>query len=379
MTVRVTVVGQGYVGTSIGSAAHAAGHEVLGIDSNRTLIESLSSIKYKLSYRYEYAQNSEIVIIAVPTPLNSSKLPDTSYIETVCKSLVNIVTPNTLIINESTSFPGTLRNVIAPILGNQMLYASAPERVDPGNENWNIRNTPRIIGALSEEASVQSFNFYKSICNSVLIVSSPEVAEAAKLFENTFRQVNIALVNEFAKITHSLNISTFETLNAAASKPFGFMGFFPSVGVGGHCIPVDPVYLSYKSKLLGVETKIINLANEINSNMPEYIASRIDSDYGVKDKNIQIAGITYKPNVPDIRESPALKLLEILKSKGAKVTWHDPLIKSYKGEKSTPIMSTDIAVICVAHNGVDYSPWLKSNCILIDLTISTDLGFPKYL
>jgi UDP-N-acetyl-D-glucosamine dehydrogenase len=376
---RVAILGQGYVGSAIASAAKKAGHEVIGIETDLTRAQSLSNVGYPVSSDYSKISESEVIILAVPTPLTESREPDLSFIKSACSSLKPYAKTDALIINESTSFPGTLRNVIAPILGDSFLYASAPERVDPANPEWNVENTPRLIGGLTQEATNKAEEFYKSISNQVISVSTPEVAEAAKLFENTFRQVNIALVNEFAQIANALGIPTYETLAAAETKPYGFMKFLPSIGVGGHCIPVDPSYLSYKAKEAGLDAKFINLANQVNLKMPEYVASRIEKEHGIKEKNIQIAGIAYKPNVSDTRESPALSLIEILRTKGAKVSWHDPYVKKYSSELSTPIQKVDIGIICTAHDGVSYAPWTENQTLVIDVSTSSNLGWPKYL
>lgn len=376
---RVVIVGQGYVGTAIGSAAKKAGHQVIGIETNAKKIQELSEIGYPVTSDYSQINESEIIILAVPTPLNNFREPDLSFIESAINSCKPHLKENALIINESTSFPGTLRNVIAPILGNQFLYASAPERVDPANEKWDVTNTPRLIGGLTEDATKKAKEFYQTISKEVIEVSSPEVAEAAKLFENTFRQVNIALVNEFAQIANALGFSTYETLEAADTKPYGFMKFLPSVGVGGHCIPVDPTYLSYTAAQVGIVAKFINLANEVNLGMPQYIVTRLERDFGIMNKSIQIAGVAYKPNVSDTRESPALTLLGMLKAKGASVTWHDTFVKQINSEVSSPLIQVDIGIICTAHDGVDYSPWKNEITTVIDISTGSKLGWPKFL
>lgn len=379
---RVAIIGQGYVGTAVGIAAHGAGHEVVGIEIDEKKRASLKdSLKYAVTHDYGMAAGAEIVVIAVPTPLNDQKEPDLSFIKAACQSLKSKLSESVLIVNESTSFPGTLRNVIAPILGDGHLYASAPERVDPANEKWGITNTPRLVAGLSSEATAKAVEFYKSFCEQVVEVSSPEVAEAAKLFENTFRQVNIALVNEFAQIADALNISTFETLEAAATKPYGFMSFMPSVGVGGHCIPVDPSYLSFAAEKAGVEAVFINLANNVNAGMPKYVASRIAELLGgsVKGKKIQVAGISYKADVSDTRESPALALIEVLRKKGALVSWHDEVVREFAGEVSKPLAEVDLGVIATAHGGVDYGPWKNSGVMVIDVSTSANTGWPKFL
>lgn len=379
---KVAIIGQGYVGSALGIAAHKSGHDVLGIEiDEKRRSELASSIGYPVSADYSSVQGSDVVVIAVPTPLNQEREPDLTFLESACKSLAAVLKSSVLVVNESTSYPGTLRNVIAPILGDGHLYAAAPERIDPANEKWGIENTPRLVSGLSSEATSKALDFYRSFCKEVVTVSTPEVAEAAKLFENTFRQVNIALVNEFAQIAQALDISTFETLGAAATKPYGFMPFLPSIGVGGHCIPVDPSYLSFAAEKVGVEASFINLANKVNASMPEYLADRISELLGgsVSGKTIQVAGISYKADVADTRESPALKLISLLRGAGAKVSWHDQVVGEWNGESSTPISSVDLGVIATAHDGVDYSAWKNEKTMVIDVSTSSNTGWPKFL
>lgn len=376
---RIAVVGQGYVGQALSKAAQGSGIKVIGIDVDAEKVRALAAIGYEVTTNFSMVNSCEIIVIAVPTPLNKRREPDLSHLESACKSLAPFVSPKTLIINESTSYPGTLRDVIAPLFAqNGVEFASAPERVDPGNLKWTIRNTPRLVAGLTDAATKRAADFYRLFCESVIEVSTPEVAEAAKLFENTFRQVNIALVNEFAQITNALGISTTETLKAAATKPYGFMPFMPSVGVGGHCIPIDPSYLSFVARKAGVESNFINVANEVNLLMPEFIAKRIDTEFGVKGKRIQIAGISYKAGVADTRESPALKLLLKLREMGGEVSWHDELVKEFAGETSKPISKVDIGVICTAHAGVDYAAW-NSGTVVIDVSAGDELRLRKYL
>ncbi len=379
---RAAIIGQGYVGKALGVAAHNAGHSVAGVEIDSARRDSLfNEVGYLISGDFAVVADCEVVVIAVPTPLNEKREPDLSYLESACKSIKPYLKPGTLVVNESTSFPGTLRNVIAPILGSEYLYASAPERIDPANEKWGIENTPRLIAGMSPEATARALDFYRSFCEEVYEVSSPEVAEAAKLFENTFRQVNIALVNEFAQIANVLGISTHETLAAAATKPYGFMPFVPSIGVGGHCIPVDPSYLSYAAENAGVEAAFINLANKVNVSMPEYIAARIVDLLGgsVAGKRIQVAGIAYKADVSDTRGSPALALISALRGLGADVLWHDSVVGSWNGESSAALTSVDLGVIATAHTGVDYMAWKNGNTMVIDVSTGVSTGWPKFL
>jgi UDP-N-acetyl-D-glucosamine dehydrogenase len=376
---RVAIIGQGYVGSAIGLAAKEAGHEVIGIESSSKRITELHNHPYEVTDDYSKTKSADVIILAVPTPLTPKREPDLSFIESACHSLKRHIKPGSLIINESTSYPGTLRNLIAPILGESHKFASAPERVDPGNEKWNLSNTPRLVGGITHDATQDAIKFYKTMTQEVIPVSSPEVAEAAKLFENTFRQVNIALVNEFAQIANALNLPTYETLEAANSKPYGFMKFIPSIGVGGHCIPVDPSYLSFKAAEVGIDAKFINLANQVNLGMPEYVARRLNDEHGLTGKTIQIAGIAYKPNTSDTRESPAITLISLLKSNGAQVSWNDNHVKEFEDQRSEPLTKVDIGIICTAHDGVDYSVWKNSDTLIIDVSTATNLGWPKYL
>ncbi len=263
-----------------------------------------------------------------------------------------------MIINESTSYPGTVRNLIKPLIESlskepfEHLYAISPERVDPGRTDWDQSNTPRLYSGLTKEAADETREFYSTFCNTLIEVSSPEVAEAAKLFENSFRQVNIALVNELAQISHALGISVRETLDAADTKPYGFMKFSPSAGVGGHCIPVDPSYLAHVAKGLGVPATFIERANLVNLEMPNYIIARVVKDNGgsIKGKKVQVVGVSYKSNIADTRETPAEIMIESLKAAGAIVSWHDPLVKTWNGTESAPLGGSDIAIVVTKHD-----------------------------
>jgi UDP-N-acetyl-D-glucosamine dehydrogenase len=380
--VRIAIVGQGYVGTSLGVAALSAGHEVVGVEINNSRLHQLKQeVSYHITSDFDAANNQDVVIIAVPTPLDSTRQPDLTFLYSACRSLAKSLTKGTLIVNESTSYPGTLRNIIAPTVGNLHSYASAPERVDPGNKHWNIKNTPRLIAGLTESSTQSAINFYKTFCSNVIPVSTPEVVEAAKLLENTFRQVNIALVNEFSKIAHALNISAYEVVEAAATKPYGFMPFFPSVGVGGHCIPVDPIYLSYVANQLGTQSRFVELADEINSSMPATVAKRIESILGgsLQKKRIQVVGIAYKADTNDIRESPSIELIKLLRKMGADVIWHDPMIERFEHETSQEISIVDLGVVATSHSNIDYSLWREEGIMVIDVSVDQNSSWVKLL
>ncbi len=372
---RVVIIGQGYVGLTIAVGAASAGHIVIGFDVNKELVENLNLGKshiegisdtqlgeflsvgrFSASANPSTLEGSDVIVIAVPTPLDLDRNPDLSFVHSAADLIKQEVKTSALIINESTSYPGTLRNEIAPrIRGVEHLFASSPERVDPGNIHWGTKNTPRLIGGLTPAAVAKAREFYGSFCDTIIEVSSPEVAEAAKIFENTFRQVNIALVNEFAQIADALGISGREVLDAAATKPYGFMEFKPGPGVGGHCIPVDPTYLAHVANEVGVPATFIKRANEVNLAMPAYVVKRVVAGAGgsIKGKKVVVVGVSYKSNVADTRETPAAAIIDLLREQGASVTWHDHLVGTWRGEASSPINAADIAVVVTKHDGVD--------------------------
>lgn len=381
---RVAIIGQGYVGLTIAVGAAGAGHTVVGFDVNADLVASLNtgvshiegisgtelntfigSGAYKATTDAAALDGADVVVIAVPTPLDAARNPDLSFVHAAIDLIAQHVKSPTLIVNESTSYPGTLRKEIAArITGVDHLYASSPERVDPGNTQWGTKNTPRLIGGLTPAAVAKAKEFYSSFCDVIIEVSSPEIAEAAKIFENTFRQVNIALVNEFAQITDALGISGREVISAAATKPYGFMEFKPGAGVGGHCIPVDPSYLAHVANQVGVPATFIKRANEVNLAMPAYVVKRVIAGNGgsISGKSVVVVGVSYKPNVADTRETPAAAIIDLLRQNGASVTWHDDLVGSWRGETSAPI-NGDIAVVVTRHDGVDLAALQGCGCI----------------
>ena len=385
---RVAIIGQGYVGLTIAVGAAGAGHAVVGFDVNPDLVAALNagvshiegitgkslnsfvgSGAYQATTDAAALDGVDVIVIAVPTPLDGDRNPDLSYVHSAADLITQHVKSPTLIVNESTSYPGTLRKEIAArITGVEHLYASSPERVDPGNAQWGTKNTPRLIGGLTPAAVAKAKEFYGSFCDVIIEVSSPEVAEAAKIFENTFRQVNIALVNEFAQITDALGISGREVISAAATKPYGFMEFKPGAGVGGHCIPVDPSYLAHVANQVGVPATFIKRANEVNLAMPAYVVKRVIAGNGgsISGKSVVVVGVSYKPNVADTRETPAAAVIDVLRQNGARVTWHDELVGSWRGETSAPI-NGDIAVVVTRHDGVDLAA-LQSCGYVFDCT-----------
>jgi UDP-N-acetyl-D-glucosamine dehydrogenase len=404
---NICVIGQGYVGLPISIQAASAGHKVYGYDTDPIKIEKLKSgittspevsqdkilalqKSNKLSFISDLADELliEVFIIAVPTPLNEKHEPELSMLENACLTIAKFIQSESLVISESTSFIGTLRNFIYPLIKNNtsainLKYAVAPERIDPGNNIWRLENTPRVISGLSEDAINQAVTFYSTFCSKIHQVDKPEIAEAAKLIENTFRQVNIALVNELSEVAGKFNFSLHDAINAAATKPFGFMPFFPSIGVGGHCIPVDPAYLSYSARQVGIESKFIDLANYTNLLMTTRIASRIESQLNVKlaGMKIQVVGIAYKPGVSDIRESPALEFIKVLESKGSHVTYHDPFVSKWNHLSSQPLsLDIDLGIIVTPHEQIDFSIWKIAKINVLDLSANAvNYGWPKFL
>ena len=386
---RIAIIGQGYVGLTIAVGAAGAGHSVVGFDVNDSLVAALNtgtshiegisdkalagfiaSGAYKANTDASVLDGCDVIVIAVPTPLDDRRNPDLSFVHNAAELIAKNVKSAALVINESTSYPGTLRKEIAArITGVEHLYASSPERVDPGNAEWGTKNTPRLIGGLTPAAVSKAKEFYASFCDTIIQVSSPEVAEAAKIFENTFRQVNIALVNEFAQISDALGISSREVIEAAGTKPYGFMEFKPGPGVGGHSIPVDPSYLAHVANQVGVPATFIKRANEVNLAMPAYVVKRVIEGFGgsIAGKSVIVVGVSYKANVADTRETPAAAVIDVLRAQGANVVWHDDLVGSWRGEKSAPLAAYDIAVVVTKHDGVSDAA-IKTSGYVFDCT-----------
>lgn len=375
---KIGVLGQGYVGLAVSIAAANAGHSVTGYDINLDLIKNLALGKshiedisseelkkliktgrYLPTNNSSDLENSEVIIIAVPTPLDSSRQPDLSFIDSAIDTLIKYVRKEILIISESTSYPGTLRNRIAEKIfkgsGINHRYAVAPERIDPSNRKWFVKNTPRIVAGLTNESGIEAQNFYLTFTNDVHLVSSPEIAEMAKLVENSFRYINIAFVNELTQIANGFGIGINDVLDAAATKPYGYMRFSPGAGVGGHCIPIDPIYLSSESKKNGINSSFIDLAAQVNLNMPNYVISKILEENGlnIRGKNVLVVGVAYKADVGDTRETPAQEILRLLRKHGATCSWHDPLVLEFNGESSSKIEKHDIAIVLNLHKEVD--------------------------
>ena len=378
---KVAVIGQGYVGLPIAIAAAEVGNQVIGIDNNQALVQDLKSgvirnqdLKnvnlrdlisknlYKASMEVSDIKFSDVILVCVPTPLNHEFKPDLSFVLNVTRAIAPYVTSETLIIYESTVATGDIRDKIVPVLlkvtgltPTDIQVAYSPERIDPSNHKWNIKNTPKLISGINSQSCEKANQFYSSFISNVVTCSSIEIAETAKLLENSYRLINISFINEMSIFCQKLGIDINEVIKAASTKPYGFMPFFPSIGVGGHCIPVDPIYLSEKAKEFGLSIQMIELAAKINKEMPQYfmyMAEKILKNlYG---KRVIVVGVAYKPNVADIRETPAKALILGLKSKGAEVFWHDDLVKEWNNEKSVALSNLfDLAILVTPHDYLD--------------------------
>ena len=377
---KIAIIGQGYVGYALAIAASKAGHSIIGFDTNPKVISEIRGYGNLSNYQPTNSEsdikNQDSYIIAVPTPLDEKNLPDLSFLVNAVQLIARSASKGALVINESTSYPGTLREIVITVIEKinkaKFLYAAAPERIDPANTKWSIKNTPRVIAGIDDQSSKAAYEFYKSICDEVILVSSPEVAESAKLFENTFRQVNIALVNELAQISSKLGISATEVIQAAATKPFGFMKFNPGLGVGGHCIPIDPIYLAQKAEALGAPAKFIRQANLVNQQMPFYVLQRLKEllNDSLQNMKICIVGLSYKADVSDLRQSPSVVLFKELQNSGANVVFHDEIVKDFNDIKSTPLMPDgfDLTLVAVHHSNLAVDKVFASAPIVFDCT-----------
>ena len=381
MSGNVSIIGQGYVGLPLAIACAKAGYTVTGIDTNELIVEKLSKGEstiedipdlalqevistgnYSASKEYKSIAKAGTVIVCVPTPLNSRNQPDLSYLLSAINSLSKLVKEKTLIIIESTIAPETTRKIVFPLIQNQVEplntnfhLAFSPERIDPSNQEWNILNTPKLVSGIDELSCELAFKFYSSFISNVIKCNSLEVAETAKLLENSFRFINISFVNQIAMFCNKLGIDVNDVIKAASTKPYGFMPFYPSAGVGGHCIPVDPMYLSSKARDIGSALTFIDLAERTNSEMPLYFAERAQNKLGnLRDKSILIVGVAYKPNISDVRQTPAEPLISELRARGAQVVWHDDLVNEWNGEKSVALTGNyDLVVLVTIHSNMD--------------------------
>lgn len=393
LTDRVVIVGQGYVGLPLARAASNSGLKVTGLELDPARVQNLNAgishvddidhdgLRLMLEKGYSATTDpcviagADVVVICVPTPLDDSGRPDLRPVTSAAETIAAYMTDNTLVVLESTTYPGTTNELVLPILERSGLVfdvdfflAFSPERIDPGNPDFGLKNTPKVVGGASDESAQRTINFYKKFVDTVVPVKGTREAETAKLLENTYRHVNIALVNEMARFCHDLKIDLWDVIRAASTKPFGFQAFYPGPGVGGHCIPIDPNYLSYEvQRALGYPFRFVELAQEINNSMPRYIVDRVqdvlnDVQKPLNKARILLLGVTYKPNITDQRESPATAVAEILQAKGALVEFHDPRVDHWvvgKQEHSRianleeSIRTSDIVVLLQNHREYD--------------------------
>jgi len=378
---KVTVVGQGYVGLPIAITASQFGYTVYGLDNNsekvallksgKSIIEDLSdeivekcvdSKRYLPTLDQSVISESDVILICVPTPLSNKHLPDLDALSSATATVGKRLKVGALVIIESTIEPGTCRNILLPILlkesglkPGEFEVAYSPERIDPANKNWSIRNTPKLVAGLTENAAKRAGEFYGKFIDSITFCTSLEIAETAKLLENSFRLVNISFINELAIFCQKIGIDISEVISAAATKPYGFMPFYPSIGAGGHCIPVDPIYLANAAQAVGAPIRFIELADQVNQEMPGYFVGRAEEKLGtLKAMKVLVVGVSYKPNVADVRESPVQGLIFGLRQKNAHVSWHDDLVKEWNGEKSVALSNQyDLVILATPHAYLD--------------------------
>src|SRR6188508_1966471 len=356
--------------------------------SSESLQELVDADRLKATGDYDDLRDADAILIALPTPLSSQREPDLSIVLDSAREISTRLKPGQLVVLESTTYPGTTRERLLPILeesglkaGEDFHLAFSPERVDPGREDWTTKTTPKVVGGLTEECTRRAVELYASAMDEVVEVSSPEAAELTKLLENIFRSVNIALVNELAQLCERMGLDIWEIVDAASTKPFGFMRFEPGPGLGGHCLPVDPFYLSWKARQYDFYTEFIELAGKVNANMPYFCRSLISQalnhgrELSLKGSKVLILGVTYKADVRDTRESPALKLIDLLRNAGAEVSYHDPFVPELEeqGLKSVALEPAeyDCAVIVTAHSPIDYERLVEQAPLVVDLRNAT--------
>ncbi len=410
---HVGVVGLGYVGLPLLSEFAKSGFNGTGfeVDENKaaqinsgesyigdvgsSLVKELvESKRLRATTDFDHLTECDVVIICVPTPLRKTKEPDVSYILAAAEEIKQRLHQGQLIILESTTYPGTTDEVLLPMfedtglkLDEDFLLAFSPERVDPGNPQFQTHNIPKVVGGVTPDSTEVAAYLYSQIVNDVHAVSSARVAETAKLLENTFRAVNIGMANEMARLCYALNIDTWEVIRAAATKPFGFMAFYPGPGIGGHCIPLDPHYLSWKARQHGFDSRFIGLAEEVNSRMPDHVVQLVsdglnDVSKSMKGSRVLLLGVAYKKDIDDVRESPALSIIDRLRAKGADVRYHDPFVREIRfddahtegsGEPLSSaeltddeVSNSDCVIIVTDHSGIDYQRVTKLATLVVD-------------
>ena len=404
---RIAVVGLGYVGLPLAVEFAESGFCVIGMDvdaekvrqinagvsyiddiANKRVRDLVNGGTFSATCAYQDLRQADAISICVPTPLRKTRDPDMSFIVQAADSIAEIRRPGILIVLESTTYPGTTEEIILPTIvgeelavGSDIFIAYSPERIDPGNAKYSVRNTPKVVGGITSACSEVALALYRAAVDQVITVSSPTAAEMVKLLENTFRAVNIALVNEMALMCDKLDIDVWEVIQAAASKPFGYMPFYPGPGLGGHCIPVDPHYLSWKLKTLNYNARFIELASEINTSMPYYVVDKItealnNQERAVRGSRVLILGVAYKRNVDDVRESPALDIISLLRQRGALVGYHDPHVPQIQLESDVCLKSkdydrqllqaADCVVIVTDHSAFDWDEISRNSRVIVD-------------
>ncbi len=415
---RIAVIGQGYVGLPLALAFAQVGFAVTGIDVDADRVEALNRAvshigdvegetlkqlvtagRYRATTAMERLADSDAIIICVPTPLRKSKDPDISFVLAAASEVKKYLRPGHLVILESTTYPGTTEELLLRMFteqgltaGKDFFLAFSPERIDPGNQQFRVRDIPKIVGGVTPMCLYLAALLYSQIVDKVMSVSSPTVAELAKLYENTFRSVNIALANEFALMCSHLGVNVWEVIDAVATKPFGFMPFFPGPGIGGHCIPIDPMYLAWKLRLNGYEARFIALADEVNRSMPGYVVSLVVDGLNargkcLKDAQILVLGVTYKRGVSDLRESPALDVMTLLRGKGAVVRYADPFVPLIAHEglcaervdlEVEVVRQSDAVLILTDHREFDYQMVVETADLIVDTRNALrNLSVPK--
>ena len=403
---RIGVIGQGYVGLPLSVAFGDAGFDVLGFDVDPEVVTAINAGRshipdvsaasieqliadgfFRVTQEMAELDQVDVIVICVPTPLSKTRDPNISYVIAAADQVACALRPGQLVILESTTYPGTTRDVVLPRLlqsglraGEDFFLAFSPERVDPGNARYGIKNTPKVVGGLDQSSTDLAVLLYQQAIETIVPVSSPEAAEMTKLLENTFRSVNIALANEVALMSDRLGLNVWEVIDAASTKPFGFMPFYPGPGIGGHCIPLDPYYLSWKMKTLNYRARFIELAGEINADMPHYVVGKVVdglNEFGrsAKGSNVLVLGIAYKPDIDDPRESPALDVIGLLRQRGVSVTYSDPYIPTIDlfGDTlvSQPLTAdllaaSDCVVIVTNHRAFDYHLVVRHARLIVD-------------
>jgi len=393
----VAIIGQGYVGLPLAIGASNAGWNVVGIDiskdrvdnlnlglsnvvtvKNNDLIKAIKSGRYKASSNFANIIKSDVIVICLPTPLNDEGQPDLSILLEGVSSISSYIKDEVTIISESTSYPGTLRNEIISRInsnplsrGKNVYFAVAPERVNPGDKDWNLRNTPRIVAGIDPISHKFAVEFYKSFCDIIIEAGSPEEAEAAKILENSFRLINISFINEFSRVCNVANLDSNRIIDLASTKPYGFMPFRPGIGAGGHCIPIDPIYYSFWAQKMGERAEMVETAAKINSELPKQIAEKAIRllDPTIAHPKIMIIGLAYKSGTSDFRESPSIHIAEEITNRGIEIIWHDPFVAQWGDSKSSKISTEcDIIIFAVDQPGIDKNEIISKGKPILNCT-----------